>query len=127
MIEPVFSCKRCGYCCQGDTTVSLTEKDQITMLRKLKMSRAEAEKKFWRVSGNSVQMKIVHGHCIFYKDGCSIHEGRPFRCREWPLVKAILKDRINLSTIRNSCPGIKQDATYEAICEVIEKLDEENS
>jgi len=89
------------------------------MLETLKISRNEAFKKYWRKSDNQVQMKTVEGHCIFYKDGCSVHSGRPWRCRQWPLVDAILTDKDNLNIIRSSCPGFAENASYEDICQLI--------
>ncbi len=119
MTESIFSCKRCGYCCHGDTTVSLTKVDQAAMLHQLQITQNEAEKLYWRVTENCVQMKVKDGHCIFYNDGCTIHKARPQRCREWPLVSAIVKDRVNLQTIQSSCPGMNADACYDEVCRAI--------
>ena len=101
--------------------MSLDSEDQANMLRILNITRDEALRKFWRRSGSEIQMQTIDGHCIFYNDGCSVHEGRPKKCREWPLVKAILTDGINLETIRSSCPGLNSAATYDEVCQYIEK------
>lgn len=119
MKESVFECKRCGYCCHGDTTVSLDKNDQTRMLKILNMTRQEAFEKYWIQRGNQVQMKIVDGHCVFYRDGCSIHEGRPWRCREWPMVKALNVGETNLITIKESCPGIRKDASHHDISQEV--------
>ena len=85
-LADIFICARCGYCCQGETTVSLDKDDQQRMVKELSLTREEVQEKFWRVTGNVVQMKIVDGHCIFYKEntGCTVHIGRPWRCGQWP-------------------------------------------
>ena len=119
-MKTIFSCIRCGHCCHGETTVSLDSEDQANMLRILNITRDEALRKFWRRSGSEIQMQTTDGHCIFYNDGCSVHEGRPKKCLEWPLVKAILTDGINLETIRSSCPGLNSTATYDEVCQFIE-------
>ena len=67
-INEIFSCARCGYCCHGQTTVSLDQDDQERMIAELGLSRDEVREKFWRVTGNTVQMKIVNGHCIFFAE-----------------------------------------------------------
>ncbi|WP_136795848.1 MULTISPECIES: YkgJ family cysteine cluster protein [Desulfosediminicola] len=121
-IEQLFSCARCGYCCQGETTVSLDEDDQRIMCEALGMERDEVAEKYWRITANVVQMKIVDGHCIFYDEGCSVHAGRPWRCREWPLHPSILSDVNNFSTISDSCPGIRKDTSYEEFCGALKKL-----
>jgi len=120
----IFSCARCGYCCQGETTVSLDEQDQERMIKKLGLPREEVAKKYWRITGSIVQMKIVDHHCIFYNEdtGCTVHEGRPWRCGQWPLHPSILSDENNFRTIRESCPGINKDLSYMEFCEILEQL-----
>jgi len=112
----IFTCKQCGYCCQGETTVSLDGPDVAHMLAFLKMEKSEVEKKYWNVTGKIIQMKTVDGHCIFYNKGCTIHSGKPWRCSQWPLHPSILSDRANFETIRNSCPGISRGLNYEEFC-----------
>lgn len=119
--EGIFQCKRCGFCCHGQTTVSLNADDRKRMAACLGLSEEEAGKKYWRVKDNHVQMKIVDGHCIFYNDGCSVHRGRPWRCAQWPLHPSIFKDPSNLEIIRESCPGLSRDISYEEFCLFLEK------
>ena len=123
-LSDIFVCARCGYCCQGETTVSLNNDDQQRMVEELGLDRDEVQKKYWRVTGNVVQMKIVDGHCVFYNEenGCSVHTGRPWRCGQWPLHPSILADRNNFETIRDSCPGINKELSYEQFCEILQQL-----
>ncbi len=120
-MKNLFECKRCGFCCHGETTVSLDDEDQERMIAALGMPREEVAEKYWRITGSCVQMKVVDGHCIFYKDGCSVHPGRPGRCRQWPLHEAILLDETNFNIIRESCPGIDQDVSYARFCELVKE------
>jgi Fe-S-cluster containining protein len=123
-LSDIFICPRCGYCCQGETTVSLDKEDQERMIAELGLSRREVEEKYWRVTDGVVQMKIKDHHCVFYnKDtGCAVHEGRPWRCGQWPLHPSILADEDNFRTIRESCPGINQEMSYEKFCAVLKQL-----
>lgn len=123
-LTDIFTCTMCGYCCQGETTVSLDEEDQKRMVEKLKLSREEVRKKYWRQTGNVIQMKIIDGHCIFYDEnrGCTVHEGRPWRCGQWPLHPSILADENNFKTIRESCPGINSEISYEKFCLILNSL-----
>ena len=117
--ENIFQCTRCGFCCHGETTVSLTPFDQQRMVAALGMSIEEVKETYWRVTGNVVQMKVVDGHCIFYDSelkGCSVHDGRPERCREWPLHPSMLFDKNNYTTIVESCPGLNRELSYEDFC-----------
>ena len=121
-------CGRCGSCGQGDTTVSLNEADQARMAAHLGLSRAETARRFWRVtplaSGLMVQMRVVDGHCVFFDEtqGCTVHAGRPWRCRQWPLHPSILVDEANFSAIAASCPGLKADMGYAEFCRIFRQV-----
>lgn len=120
----IFQCTCCGFCCQGETTVSLDSNDQQRMITALALSAEETRDRYWRVTGSVVQMQIRDGHCIFYdKDaGCTVHEGRPWRCRQWPLHPSMLADENNFRTITASCPGFKPGLTYDDFCTVLQSL-----
>ncbi|MCP3888249.1 MAG: YkgJ family cysteine cluster protein [Desulfobulbaceae bacterium] len=126
LVAKIFTCKRCGYCCQGETTVSLDADDQKRMILSLKSSEKNVREKYWRVTGNIVQMKTVAGHCIFYDNGCTVHEGRPWRCGQWPLHPSILSDENNFKTIADSCPGIKKEIGYQEFCRILSVLMEKD-
>ncbi len=121
-VEDIFSCEQCGYCCHGETTVSLDEHDVSRMCEHLGLSFEEARAKYLRVTGDIVQMKTVDGHCIFFEGNCSVHPGRPWRCRQWPLHPAILGDQANFTAIASSCPGIKKEVGYKKFCEKLKEV-----
>ena len=121
-ISEIFVCQQCGYCCQGDTTVSLDENDQERMVKHLGLKREEVARRFWRKTGNTIQMRTVDGHCIFFSDGCTIHAGKPWRCTQWPLHPSMLDDRENYEVIKESCPGINRDMSYEDFCKKFTEL-----
>ena len=120
----IFTCARCGFCCHGETTVSLDERDQERMVRALGLSRDEVARRYWRITGSVVQMQVRDGHCIFFDDerGCTVHEGRPWRCRQWPLHPSMLDDENNYRTISESCPGIRTDIDYAEFCRILRLL-----
>lgn len=123
-VNEIFQCSRCGFCCQGETTVSLDADDQQRMIDELGLSRAEVAERFWRITGSIVQMQTVEGHCIFYTEGagCAVHAGRPWRCGQWPLHQSILDDENNFTTISDSCPGINKELSYEEFCQKLRRL-----
>jgi Fe-S-cluster containining protein len=122
----IFICQQCGYCCQGETTVSLDESDQQRMIDYLGLSREEVARKYWRQTGNTIQMVTVDGHCIFFKNGCTIHSGKPWRCTQWPLHPSILADENNFKAIKESCPGLNRELSYEEFCDKLAKLLEQS-
>jgi Fe-S-cluster containining protein len=121
-LKKIFECVRCGYCCQGKTTVSLDANDRQRMVAALGLSEDEVREKYWRVTGNVTQMKVVDGHCIFYKNGCTVHAGRPWRCAQWPLHPSLLTDENNFKTIKASCPGINQQISYADFCRILQGI-----
>lgn len=108
----LFTCRRCGFCCQGETTVSLNDEDCRRMAAILGVSLEELFARYLRRSGSCVQMRTVDGHCIFYDHGCLVHRARPRLCAQWPLHPAILKDESNYGAIGASCPGLETSLSY---------------
>ena len=121
-VSDIFVCQQCGFCCQGETTVSLDEKDQKRMINHLGMKREEVTRRYWRQNGKTIQMKTVDGHCIFYDKGCTIHVGKPWRCTKWPLHPSMLSGQENFEIIKESCPGINSGISYEEFCVIFSAL-----
>ncbi len=122
----LFECQQCGYCCHGETTVSLDSNDVERMVRYLKLHKQEVVDKYWRITGKVIQMKTIDGHCIFFENGCTIHSGKPWRCSQWPLHPSILNDESNFEAIKESCPGISRTLSYEHFCEKFSQFISEN-
>lgn len=120
--DEIFRCTQCGFCCHGETTVSLDDDDQRRMIAALDKPGDEVAAQFWRITGSIVQMQTVQGHCIFYDDGCTVYHGRPWRCKQWPLVPALLEDENNFLIIRESCPGINKELSYQEFREIMARL-----
>ena len=120
-IEKIFKCRRCGFCCQGKTTVSLDDNDVSQMSRELGLEPEVLEHRFLRRTGPELQMRTENDHCIFFDDGCKVHSGRPWRCRQWPLVPAILNDEDNFKIIKDSCPGINDELSYQEFCRILKR------
>lgn len=118
----IFRCRQCGECCRGETTVSLDKEDLARMCNYLRLPEPEVIDKYLRVRGNVVQMKTVDGHCIFYREGCTIHPGKPWRCGQWPLHPSMLTDRANFEAIKTSCPGIRTDIDYRDFCRILAQI-----
>ncbi|MFZ5774266.1 MAG: YkgJ family cysteine cluster protein [Thermodesulfobacteriota bacterium] len=110
--QEIFECRQCGHCCHGETTVSLDADDLARMVKWFGLPEEEVKEKYLRVTGKVVQMKTVDGHCIFYREGCTIHPAKPWRCGQWPLHPSLLSDEANFSAISASCPGIKAELGY---------------
>ena len=107
-----FECKRCGYCCKGESTVSLSKRDISRISQFLNLSEEDFLKLYTVKKGIfRIEMKVKDGFCIFFdkeKKLCKIHPVKPEKCKEWPLVSAIFEDEENFKIIQNSCLGLKE-------------------
>ena len=94
------------------------------MVAVLGMSREEVAARYWRITGSVVQMQTRDGHCIFYhpERGCTVHAGRPWRCRQWPLHPSMLAEEDNFRTITASCPGFAPGLTYTEFRRIVQAL-----
>ncbi len=106
-----FQCQRCGGCCKGESTVSLSQEEIERIARYLGLSGENfLEKYAVRKDINRIEMKVFQGYCIFFDQHqkiCLIHSVKPEKCKEWPFVYAFFQDRENFEIIKNSCPGLK--------------------
>ena len=92
------------------------------MAAALDLTDREVAGTYWRTTGSIIQMKTVQGPCIFYDEGCTVYHGRPWRCAQWPLVPALLDDENNFLIIRESCPGINRELSYQEFREILARL-----
>lgn len=106
-----FRCLRCGSCCRGESTVSLTETEVSRISAFLNLPKEDFLKTYTtEVCRGRVEMKTVEGFCIFFdrtEHICKIHPVKPNRCKEWPFPQAIFSDEDNFRIIRDSCPALE--------------------
>ncbi|BAU23238.1 Fe-S oxidoreductase [Caldimicrobium thiodismutans] len=112
----LFECQRCGACCQGESTVSLSPEKIEEIAEFLNLSKEELFHKYLIKKGkNRIEMKTKNGACIFYdrkRKSCQIHPVKPEKCKEWPFPPSIFTDKKNFLIIQNSCQGLKK-LSYE--------------
>jgi Fe-S-cluster containining protein len=116
-----FICKQCGFCCEGESTVSLTQQKLDEISNYLGISKDELLSNFCVIKKNRIEMKIINGHCVFFEENqktCKIHPVKPLHCRIWPLHKSILQDENSFEIIKKTCPGL-DNLNYEEICKII--------
>lgn len=113
----IFECKRCGACCAGESTVSLSSEEIQSIAQFLNTSQEEFLKKYTVFKGKTrIEMKTLNGYCIFFdfsKKICKIHPVKPLKCKEWPFPPAIFEDEENFKIIQNFCEGLKNFAWEE--------------
>lgn len=110
----VFTCRRCGRCCQGKGGIVLAGCDIERLCRYLGLDRATLLSRYAEQVGDMPRLvSRADGYCIFYEDGCGVHQARPDVCRAWPYFRANLDDRLSFAMARQDCPGIRATVSHE--------------
>nr|WP_321514198.1 YkgJ family cysteine cluster protein [uncultured Pseudodesulfovibrio sp.] len=114
MNELAFDCRMCGHCCQGEGGIVMTAKDRTRLAEHLHISVEEMVDKFTHQRGGKLHLNVGEdNYCIFYKEGCGVHPGRPDICRAWPYFRGNLIDELSWQMIQEYCPGVNPKAGHE--------------
>lgn len=114
MTLTAFECKMCGHCCHGKGGIVMTEKDQKRLAEHLNISVKDFIAQYTEVRGNKLHLIVGEDeYCIFFKEGCGVHPGRPDICRAWPYFRGNLIDEMSWEMIQEYCPGVNPEAGHE--------------
>ncbi len=118
--ETLFQCQMCGDCCRGYGGTYVSESDMQAIAKFLKADPERFKAQYCQKSGSRyVLAQSDKGYCIFWDELCQIHPVKPRMCRNWPFISAVLEDVLNWRSMGASCPGIRTDASDDAIREVV--------
>ncbi|MFH1641709.1 MAG: YkgJ family cysteine cluster protein [Nanoarchaeota archaeon] len=82
-------CKKCGHCCQYGSG-ALIEEDVKNIARYLNITEKELKEKYLetleKFNTKRFRPKLIRkdkpfGKCVFYDNGCKIHEVKPLQCK----------------------------------------------
>jgi Fe-S-cluster containining protein len=114
-----FSCTRCSACCRYESGfVFLSKKDVFILATVLQMEYNKLIEIYCRwVPSPSRKERLslketADYDCIFWKDGCSVYEGRPLQCRTFPFWPSILVSSDSWIRTAASCPGMGSGRLY---------------
>jgi len=114
MTIEAFECKMCGHCCHGEGGIVMTQKDQSRLANHLDISVEELVEKYIHERGDKLHLNSgEEGYCIFFKEGCGVHPGRPDICRAWPYFRGNLIDETSWQMIQEYCPGVNPKAGHK--------------
>lgn len=108
-----FTCRRCGHCCHGEGGIVLSQGDITRLAAHLQLEPAEMLARYARfVSGKYRLITGSDQYCVFYKEGCGVHPGRPDVCRAWPYFRGNIIDPASHAMAAEDCPGINRDVPH---------------
>jgi hypothetical protein len=104
-----FRCQRgCTKCCQVQGFVYCTEEDVERAAARLKISKAEFERRYVYRTRHLIRLRRPRGRqCHFLVGGgCSIHPDKPLQCRLFPFWPELVEDAAAWRRTGKTCPGI---------------------
>ncbi|MDR2393494.1 MAG: YkgJ family cysteine cluster protein [Treponema sp.] len=114
-----FSCTRCSACCRYESGfVFLSKKDVFILAAALQMEYNKVIETYCRWVPGTMRAEwlslkeTAEYDCIFWKDGCSVYEGRPIQCRTFPFWSSILVSPDAWSRTAVFCPGMGSGRLY---------------
>ena len=115
----VFQCRQCGDCCVGRGGILVRPDEVKAMATLLGLSEAEFCRRFVEASALGPRLTVADGVCVFLMAGslCRVHPVKPFICRQWPFLAALLVDPDELENAKTACPGINPESTHEDFVE----------
>lgn len=112
---PVFSCQQCGQCCYGAGGIVLSDHDSQRLARFLNLDVQSFLDRFAEYVAEKYRLQVgADNYCVFFQNGCSVHEAKPDVCRAWPFFRGNLQDSQSLEMAKDYCPGIRKDADFAA-------------
>jgi Fe-S-cluster containining protein len=115
----VFQCRQCGDCCAGRGGIFVKPDEVEAMAALLALPVAEFCHRFVEVSSMGPRLTVADGVCVFLMAGslCRVHPVKPFICRQWPFLPALLVDPDELENAKTACPGLNPACTHEDFVE----------
>ena len=98
----------------------MVKPDEVkAMAALLLLPEAEFCRRFVEASALGPRLTVADGVCVFLMAGglCRVHPVKPFICRQWPFLPAILMDPDELEHAKGACPGINPACSHEDFVE----------
>ncbi|MGA8571197.1 MAG: YkgJ family cysteine cluster protein [Desulfobaccales bacterium] len=113
--SPVFHCRQCGDCCAGRGGIHVRPQEVEAMAAHLSMPVAEFSRRFVEASATGPRLMVANEVCVFLLEGnnCRVHLVKPFICRQWPFLPALLVEADELKYAKGACPGIDPSCSHE--------------
>jgi Fe-S-cluster containining protein len=115
----VFQCQQCGDCCSGRGGIYVRPDEVDAMAALLALPVAEFSRRFVEASPMGPRLTVADGVCVFLMAGglCRIHPVKPFICRQWPFLPALLMHPDELEHAKGACAGLNPACTHKDFVE----------
>lgn len=118
--DDIFSCRKCGQCCEGQGGIVVGPDDLLRLAAALALSPEETTARYGEYNGGKLKIRNGNdGRCIFFRDGegCAVHDGKPAVCRAWPFFRGNIEDPASLALAKDYCPGIASGVQHETFAQ----------
>jgi Fe-S-cluster containining protein len=116
----VFHCRQCGDCCAGRGGIFVRPDEVEAMAALVELPVEEFCRLFMEASDLGPRLTVAaNGFCVFLMEGnlCRVHPVKPFICRQWPFLPALLVDPDEMESAKTACPGIDPTCNHEDFVE----------
>lgn len=127
----IFKCRQCGECCKGFGGTYVTKQNIFDIAEYINFDPEKFPEKFidkyCDKSGSKYVLTLGEdGFCIFFDKikQCTIHPVKPYMCRAWPFIQAVIDYPENWNIMANSCSGIRKDIPYKNLVQIV-KIEKE--
>ncbi len=120
--DDIFQCRQCGECCTGFGGTYVTDQDIENIADYINVETERFISKFCDMSGTRhVLSQGENEKCIFFdmEKQCTIHPVKPYMCRAWPFIQAIVKHPENWNAMADSCPGMKKNVPEKTLKKIV--------
>ena len=111
-----FQCQMCGTCCHGKGGIRLKKEEIKDISRFLGMTEGSFITECCVERRGRFSIKTGPDRfCMFYdkEKHCLIHSVKPHACSSWPFYPAIVRDADNWEMVKEACPGINPECSFE--------------
>ncbi|MEA1969784.1 MAG: YkgJ family cysteine cluster protein [Thermodesulfobacteriota bacterium] len=120
--DDIFCCTQCGECCSGYGGTYVTMDDIKKIAEYLDVTQEQFISNYCDKSGKRVVLtQGKDGKCLFFNKNCSIHPVKPYMCRAWPFIKAVVTNPENWNAMAGSCQGIKKNIPADTLKKIVSK------
>ncbi|AFG37555.1 YkgJ family cysteine cluster protein [Spirochaeta africana] len=115
-----FGCTQCHACCRGEPGyVMLSHRDIEQLATHLCLPTRQFLLQYCRPVERyqGVFISLIEKpnyDCIFWDEGCTVYQARPFQCSSYPFWGFIVNSEESWKHEQSSCPGIGRGKLHSA-------------